>query len=75
MNCALTLNHTKSQWVDLGIHTDSCMTQPETCGVAGGAISMWVNLISCPNNGGIITSVMKTGSSGLQITCSSSSER
>ena len=32
----------RNQWVDLGIHTEACMTRPETCGAAGGAISMWV---------------------------------
>ena len=33
----------QSQWVDLGIHTEACITQPETC-TAGGTISMWVNI-------------------------------
>ena len=53
---ALTLNHTKSQWVDLGIHTETCLTQPNTCGAAGGAISVWVNAIKCPDFCGIISS-------------------
>ena len=54
--CALTLNHTKRQWVDLGIHTEACMTQPETCGAAGGAISMWLKLLDSPSPSGIISS-------------------
>ena len=53
---AWTLNHTKNQWVDLGIHTEACMTQPETCGAAGGVISVWVNAIECPEVCGIISS-------------------
>ena len=26
------------------------------CGAAGGAISVWVNVVDCPGNGGIISS-------------------
>ena len=51
VNGALNLDHTKSQWVDLGLHTDVCMTRPETCGAAGGAISLWVNVTYCPQYG------------------------
>ena len=45
VNNALTLDQTRKQWVDLGIHTEACMTRPETCGAEGGAISVWVNVI------------------------------
>ena len=41
VNSALALDHTQRQWVDLGIHTEACMTRPDTCGSAGGAISLW----------------------------------
>ena len=51
MNFALTLDHTKKQWVDLGIHTEACMTRPETCGAAGGAISVWVKIRDCHGQG------------------------
>ena len=44
MKKALALDRTKKQWVDLGIQTENCMTQPETCGEAGGAISVWMKL-------------------------------
>ena len=47
VNSALALDHMKRQWVDLGIHTEACMTRPETCGEAGGAISLWINVIEC----------------------------
>ena len=56
MNNAWNLDHTKKQWVDLGIHSVACMTRPETCGAAGGAISLWANLISCSDSA-IISSV------------------
>ena len=32
------------------------MTWPETCGAAGGAISLWVNVIECPGLTGIVSS-------------------
>ena len=57
VNCALSLNRTRNQWVDLGIHTETCITRPETCGAAGGAISLWINVIDgswC--SGGIVSS-------------------
>ena len=56
VNSALTLDHTKSQWVDLGIHTEVCMSLPETCGAAGGAISAWVKMGDCSGVCGIISS-------------------
>ena len=63
VNNAWTLNHTNSQWVDLGIHTEACMTRPETCGAAGGAISLWLNVIDCSPGDGIISSYdyLRTG--------------
>ena len=57
VNKALTLDHTRSQWVDLGIHKQACMAQPETCGSAGGAISLWVKMVDCSTEPcGIISS-------------------
>ena len=69
INNALTLDQMKSQWIDLGIHTDVCMTRPDTCGVAGGAISLWVKLTGdCIKQHGIISSLTKQ-SSGSLISC------
>ena len=34
------------QWVDLGIRTEACVTRPDTCGAAGGAISKWLRVNS-----------------------------
>ena len=31
------------------------MTQPETCGAAGGTISLWVKISNCRNYDGIIS--------------------
>ena len=46
------------------------MTRPETCGVAGGAFSLWMNIIDCLNGsiGGLITTIPKT--SFFRIQCS-----
>ena len=39
------------------------MTRPETCGVAGGAISLWVKMMDCVNECGIVSSYRaRTGS-------------
>ena len=73
VNSALTLDHTKEQYVYLGFHTDICMTRPETCGAAGGAISVWINLIGC-THGGIISTLVYD-SSGSVIACSDGSFR
>ena len=56
VNKALILDQNKKQWVDLGIHTEACMTRPETCGAAGGAVSLWMRVIDCPSTGGIVSS-------------------
>ena len=57
VNSAVSLDRTRNQWVDLGIHSEACMTRPETCGTAGGAISLWVKVIDCPRYAGIIPSL------------------
>ena len=44
------------------------MTRPETCGAAGGAISLWVNLIDCPDWAGILSS-RASGKTASQIYC------
>ena len=37
------------------------MTDPETCGDAGGAISIWLRLHSSGNDGGFLTTRNKDG--------------
>ena len=56
VNSALILDRTKRQWIDLGTRTEACMTQPETCGATGGAISMWLKIVDCPEGCGVISS-------------------
>ena len=71
INSALTLDATRSQWVDLGIHTEACMTQPETC-LEGGAISVWMSISGCSSEHiyqGLITSHANTNSTGVTIAC------
>ena len=43
------------------------MTRPESCGAAGGAISLWLNVIDCTSVGGIISSF--SFRTGLYILC------
>ena len=39
------MNRTKRQWIDLGVHTEACITHPETCGAAGGSVAFWMRVI------------------------------
>ena len=43
------------------------MTRPETCGAAGGAISLWVNVFDCQDGG--IVSTGQSGTQGSHIYC------
>ena len=45
------------------------MTQPETCGAAGGAVSLWMKLVECPDWAGVISSWTRT--TGFVIYCAS----
>ena len=56
------------EWVDLGDLSVACITQPETCGPEGAAISVWLNLQDCPGNSGIISS-LRYGTSGFAVYC------
>ena len=59
----------KRQWVDLGIKAEACMTQPETCGAVGGAISVWLTVIDCSHDGGIIATEQEKGRMGASVYC------
>ena len=74
VNSALALDGTRSRWVDLGIHTEACMTRPETCGAAGGAISLWIKVIDWSAFGGIVSS-RDTSTTESLIACSTSNFR
>ena len=57
------------QWIDLGVHRESCMVDPQTCGQAGGAISVWLRVHS-DLDGGFLTTTTKNGtgrSTGITI--------
>ena len=53
------------------------MTNPNTCGVTGGAVSLWRRVINCPSDpslGGVITTIVG-GSAGFAILCNPSTVR
>ena len=67
----MSTNHLLNQWLDLGIHTEACMTRPDTC-LEGGAISVWMNISGCPETHhfqGLITTHVDTNSTGIAIVC------
>ena len=58
------------EWIELGVHYEACMTDPQTCGAAGGAISIWIRIHSFDYHGGILTTRTKIGtnsSTGITI--------
>ena len=55
-----------NQWIDLGVHTEACMTLPETCGAAGGAISLWFRVYDCTGLCGFVSS-QGDGTSGSRL--------
>ena len=65
----MNLDGTKRQWIDLGIHTEACMTRPETCGAAGGAISLWMSFTDCRSHGAIITTQKDASTTGFTVYC------
>ena len=73
VHSALRTSRGSSQWVDFGVHTYACMTQPETCGSAGDAISLWIKLdhiFSCQGDDGIMSTTAGCFHTGSYITCS-----
>ena len=50
------------QWIDLGNHNEACMVDPETCGAAGGAISIWTRVLKSFYFGGLLTTNDLVGS-------------
>ena len=69
VNNAVATNISQAQWIDLGVHAEACMTRPETCGAAGGAVSFWMKLIDCNDFGGVISTV-SLSETGFQVYCS-----
>ena len=64
VNIDLAIEH----WIDFGNMTESCLVQPDTCGPEGAAVALWVKLLDCPSQRGIITA-QTAGKSGFQIIC------
>lgn len=63
-----------NQSIYLGIHIEACMTRQETCGVAGGAFSVWLRLVDCPPGAGIITTIDDLNKTGFRLWCKHTEE-
>ena len=61
VNSALSLNHTRRQWVDLGVLEEACIVRPETCGSAGAAVALWLRVTYADNENRGIIGVVGTG--------------
>ena len=62
----MRLDAKRKQWLDLGIQTEACLTQLDTCGSTGGALSMWIKLGSSSYTG-IITTKQNNEASGFHL--------
>ena len=72
VNNAVVTDRSRSQWIDLGVHTEACITRPETCGPAGGAVSFWVKLVAtdCNDINSVISYTFdQTRSTGFSMSC------
>ena len=72
INSAVSSDRAVGRWIDLGIHTEACMTQPDTCGENGCAVSLWHKVVSCPSFSGIVSSHSLPTSTGITVYCGSS---
>ena len=66
----MRINAAQRQWLDLGIHTEACLTQLDTCGMKGGALSMWIKVGSSTYTGIITTKQHSDNVRGLNIDAS-----
>ena len=51
----MRLNSSEGQWIDLGVHFEACMVDPEVCGIGGGAVSVWLRVFG--PTGGILSTI------------------
>ena len=56
----MRLNSSEGQWIDLGVHFEACMVDPEVCGIAGGAVNVWLRVFG-PTGGILSTITHQTG--------------
>ena len=61
------MDRTKRQWVDLGMFKAACITHPETCGAAGGAVSFYMRVGYYESGYWEIISSTKRGFTGFRI--------
>ena len=89
VNSAITVDRTKSQWVDLlpvrtanpaqgtGPLEGPCLPRPDDCGAAGGAVAFWMRQTDTSSSSGVISSRRKDGgvSSNFQVSYSGNTLR
>ena len=71
VNKAVRTNLTEKQWVNMGTFSPlACFVIPTTCGAAGGALTVWMKILECPDETGVITSLnVSNFSEGFLVTC------
>ena len=69
INSAVSLDRNQQQWINLGNRSEACLTQPQTCGAVGAAVSLWVKIFDCFSHGGILTTSKNSFNAGFTIFC------
>ena len=64
---AVATDKAQQQWIDLGTHTEACLTRPDTDG--GCSISMWVRITACDGVNYVMTSGTFLNSTGFIFSC------
>ena len=55
VNKAVKTKRSEKQWMELGnISTLACFVIPNSCGSAGGALSVWMKIEECSDEQGVI---------------------
>ena len=57
---AISTNASLRQWVDLGVNTEVCLRNPDSCS-QGAAVSFWFNLNTSPYESGIVSAIVNGG--------------
>ena len=70
VNKAVRTNLSKKHWVNMGnISALACFVIPDSCGSAGGALSLWMKIEECPDETGVMSSLISEFSEGFLIAC------
>ena len=70
LNKAVRTDLSKKQWLNMvNISALACFVIPQSCGSAGGALSVWMKIEECPDETGVVSSLISEFSEGFLMAC------